>query len=102
MNLLDPTARVEFSPEPVTQSRSPFSNIPTYSPSSISGTANVGSSFSTLGSISSNVGSSMGSLGSLSSLGSTSTSLPSSSGTLQLTPTLTDRQIQRLTEAAER
>lgn len=74
----------------------------TYNPSSISGTANVSSGFSTLGSISSNVGSSMGSLSSLSSLGVASTSMPTSSGTLQLTPTLTDRQVQRLTEAAER
>lgn len=86
------STRVEFSPEPVTQSRSPFHPIPTYSPSSISGAATMGSTFSTIGSISSNIGGSM-------SAGS-SMSTPTSS--IQLTPTLSEDQVIRLTRAAER
>lgn len=81
---------VEFSPEPVTQSRSPFHPIPTYSPSSISGAATMGSTFSTIGSISSNIGSSLGQ----------ASGTPTSS--IQLTPTLSDDQVIRLTRAAER
>lgn len=84
------STRVEFSPEPVTQSRSPFHPIPTYSPSSISGAATMGSTFSTIGSISSNIGSSLGQ----------APGTPTSS--IQLTPTLTDEQVIRLTRAAER
>lgn len=80
------TTRIEFSPEPVTQSRSPFHPIPTYSPSSISGAASMGSTFSSIGSISSNIGAASGT--------------PTSS--IQLTPTLTDEQVIRLTRAAER
>lgn len=80
------STRVEFSPEPVTQSRSPFHPIPTYSPSSISGAASMGSTFSSIGSISSNIGAASGT--------------PTSS--IQLTPTLTDEQVIRLTRAAER
>lgn len=89
-NSLDST-RVEFSPEPVTQSRSPFHPIPTYSPSSISGAATMGSTFSTIGSISSNIGGSMS---------AASVSTPTSS--IQLTPTLSEDQVIRLTRAAER
>lgn len=79
------STRVDFSPEPVTQSRSPFHSIPTYSPSSISGTANIGTTFSTIGSISSN----------MMHTGSSSTSIP-------LTPSLSEEQVIRLTRAAER
>lgn len=78
--------RVEFSPEPVTQSRSPFHPIPTYSPSSISGSASIGTTFSTIGSISSNISSASG----------------TSSSMIQLTPTLNDEQVIRLTRATER
>lgn len=81
------SARVEFSPEPVTQSRSPFHPIPTYSPSSISGAATMGSTFSTIGSISSNIG-------------AAASGTPTSS--IQLTPSLTEEQVIRLTRAAER
>lgn len=91
INLMPDSTRVEFSPEPVTQSRSPFHPIPTYSPSSISGSATMGSTFSTIGSISSNIGG---------SLGAASVSTPTSS--IQLTPTLSEDQVIRLTRAAER
>lgn len=84
------TTRTEFSPEPVTQSRSPFHPIPTYSPSSISGAATMGSTFSTIGSISSHIGSSI----------STSPATPTTS--VQLNPTLSEEQVIRLTRAAER
>lgn len=90
MNKILESTRTEFSPEPVTQSRSPFHPISTYSPSSISGAATIGSTFSTIGSISSHIGSSMG----------TSSATPTSS--IQLTPLLTDEQVIRLTRAAER
>lgn len=86
------SSRIEFSPEPVTQSRSPYNPIATYSPSSITGTANMSTSFSTIGSISSNIGSGLGS--------TSSSSTPSS--TIQLTPTLNDEQVARITAAAER
>lgn len=85
--MLDPS-RVEFSPEPVTQSRSPFHSVPTYSPSSISGSATIGTTFSTIGSISSNIGASLG-----------ASVTPTA---IQLTPTLSDDQVIRLTRAAER
>lgn len=84
------TTRAEFSPEPVTQSRSPFHPIPTYSPSSISGAATMGSTFSTIGSISSHMGSSIGA----------ASATPTTS--VQLNPTLTEEQVIRLTRAAER
>lgn len=87
------SSRIEFSPEPVTQSRSPYNTIATYSPSSISGTANIATSFSTIGSISSNIGNVLASA-------SSSASTPSS--TIQLTPTLNDEQVTRITAAAER
>lgn len=73
----------------MTQSRSPFNSLSTYSPSSITGNVSMGANFSTIGSISSNIGSSLG------------TTLPPSSS-IQLTPTLTDEQIARLTSVAER
>lgn len=82
------SSRVEFSPEPVTQSRSPFHPVSTYSPSSISGSANIGT-FSTIGSISSNIGASLG-------------TSSSQSTSIQLTPTLSEDQVIRLTRAAER
>ncbi|XP_031626163.1 NGFI-A-binding protein homolog isoform X2 [Contarinia nasturtii] len=90
LSSIESTRTEPFSPEPVTQSRSPFHPIPTYSPSSISGAATMGSTFSTIGSISSHMGSSMGA----------ASATPTSS--IQLTPSLSDEQVIRLTRAAER
>lgn len=78
--------RSAFSPEPINQSRSPFSTSQPYSPSSISGSGSSNPNFSNINSITHL---------------STSASSHISSNTVPLTPTLTDNQVSRLITAAE-
>ncbi|KAG4065849.1 hypothetical protein HA402_012527 [Bradysia odoriphaga] len=78
--------RSAFSPEPINQSRSPFSTSQPYSPSSISGSGSSNPTFSNINSIT-NL--------------STSTSSHLSSSNVPLTPTLTENQVSRLITAAE-
>lgn len=97
----DITSQSAFSPEPATQSRSPFSTSQAYSPSSISG--NVGTTTSTSTGSCSNIPH-FSNLGNLSGV---STNMPAamSTGTrnssIPLNPTLTETQMVRLAAAAE-
>ncbi|KAJ6625695.1 NGFI-A-binding protein like [Pseudolycoriella hygida] len=79
--------RSAFSPEPVTQSRSPFSTSQPYSPSSITGSSSSNPTFSNINSIT--------------NLSTSASSSHLSSTTVPLTPTLTENQVARLTAAAE-
>lgn len=86
--LLKDTTKFECSPESVVQSRSPF--MTTCTSSLVTGSPSMSSTFNSLGRISSNLGNSI----------ETTSSTPSNS--IQLSPTLTETQVARLTLAAER
>lgn len=90
-NLRSDSPNVTFSPEPPTHSRSPYSIPQSFSPSSMTGASTTGPAFSTLSSMSTNFSNTL-------PMAATS----SSSSGLQLTPTLTDSQVTRLTLVAER